>query len=140
MKGFSMNNSTVLPLSSTAGPAQLRRLLALDAATCLAMGLLMTAAAAPLGGLLGLPPSLLTGAGVVLLPCAALMAATAWARQPPPALVWLVIGGNALWVLASLLVLLLFAPTPLGIGFVLVQATVVAVLLALERRALGAQT
>lgn len=52
--------------------------------------------------------------------------------------VWLIIGGNALWVLGSALVVLWFAPTPLGMAFLLAQAAVVAVLLVLEKRALDA--
>ena len=115
----------------------LRTLLVLDATTCLLMGGLLLAAAAPLASLLGLPQSLLGWAGLLLLPCAALMGAAAAMRRPLPALVWAVIAGNAAWVLASLGVLGL-ATTGLGVAFVLAQAFVVAVLLELERRALAA--
>jgi hypothetical protein len=116
----------------------LRRVLGVDAATCVAMGLLLVAAAAPLATLLGLPQPLLTGAGIVLFPCAALMAATAAMRRPAPWLAWGVIAGNAAWVLASIGVLLMFDLTALGIAFVVVQAAVVLGLLVIERRALTA--
>jgi len=116
----------------------LRGLLVLDATTCLLMGALLLAAAAPLAPWLGLPQPLLWWAGVLLVPCAALMGATAAMRRPLPGLVWLVILGNAAWVLASLGVLVIHAPTGLGLAFVLAQAGVVTLLLALERRALAA--
>jgi len=112
----------------------LRWVLGLDAATCLVMGVLLAAGAAPLAGLLGLPQALLFWAGVALLPCAALMAATA--ARPLPALVWLVVLGNAAWVIGSLGVLLTLQPNAPGIVFVLVQAVVVVSLLVLERRGL----
>jgi hypothetical protein len=118
------------------GAIGLRAVLALDAATCLAMGALLVAAAAPLAGWLGLPQALLFWAGIVLFPCAALMAGTAALRPPPASLVRLVIVGNAAWVLASLGLLVVFSPNALGIAFVLVQAAVVLVLLRLEQRAL----
>jgi len=117
-------------------PLSLRAVLAIDAGTCLAMGLLLVAAAAPLAGLLGLPEPLLFWAGMLLFPCAALMAGTAAMRPPPAALAWLVIAGNAAWVLASVGVLLVTAPNFLGTAFVLAQAAVVLVLLVVERRGL----
>jgi hypothetical protein len=114
----------------------LRQVLALDAATGVAMGVLLVAAAAPLAGLLGLPPALLYWAGIVLFPCAALMLLAAASRPPPPALVWLIILGNAAWVIASIGVLVMLQPNALGITFVLLQAAVVAVMTVLEKRAL----
>ena len=52
----------------------LRRTLYVDAATCVASGLLMTVLAGPLAGLLELPRALLLGAGIALFPIAAFIA------------------------------------------------------------------
>lgn len=114
----------------------LPRLLAFDAATCLAMGAALLALAGPLAAPLGLPAGLLRGAGVVLLPCAALMA---WAAMPGPRrrlLAGVVVAGNAAWVAASVAVSALFALTAAGEVLVLGQAAAVAALAALEARAL----
>ena len=111
----------------------LRLVLWIDAATCVATGLLLSALAAPLSPLLGLPAPLLFFAGLSLFPIAAFMAWTA--RRPSQPAVWLVIGGNVLWVLGSLLVLAM-SPTKLGTVFVVAQAAAVALLAELEYVAL----
>jgi hypothetical protein len=51
---------------------------------------------------------------------------------------WLVVAGNGLWVVASLMLVLAgwIAPNPLGIAFIVAQALVVAVLAMLEHGAL----
>jgi hypothetical protein len=116
----------------------LRKILWLDAATCVATGLLLSLLSPQLSVWLGLPEALLFYAGLALFPIAAFMAWTA-TRLVEPA-VWLVIGGNALWVLGSFAVLAL-SPTGLGYAFVIAQALAVAVLAELEyvglRRAAG---
>lgn len=114
----------------------LRPLLAIDAATCAVMGLVLNIAAAPLAALTGLPAALLGAAGLSLLPIALFMALVAW--RPHPAAVRLVVLGNAAWVAASLLLVVptgWVAPTTLGIAFVLAQALAVAVLALLEQAA-----
>ena len=119
------------------GGSPLRRLLALDGITCLLMGLVLVLAANYLSQLLALPVSLLFYAGILLFPCAALILAIASRPWPPAALVWIVIAGNALWVIASLLVaLVLFEPNLLGMSFVLLQTAVVVVLIVYEFRGL----
>lgn len=115
-------------------PGPLRRLLRLDALTCLACGLLLGLGADALAVPLGLPAALLLGAGLALFPCAALMLLASERAASRP-LVLLIVAGNWAWVAASLLVLVLGAPTPLGGGFVLVQAAVVAVFAWAEGRA-----
>lgn len=112
----------------------LRRVLFLDAATCLAAGLLMLLGAGLLSGLLGLPEMLLRYAGLSLLPFAGFLLYLGGRVQPPRGGVWLVIALNALWVLDSVLLLVLggFMPTTLGYAFVLAQAAAVAVLAELE--------
>jgi len=117
----------------------LRRLLLADAATCSVMGLALALTAAPLSSLTGLPPTLLTYAGLSLLPIAALMLLIALRPALQPAGAWLVIAGNVAWAIASLALLLSgwVAPTTLGVAFVVVQALAVAVLAKLEHAALA---
>lgn len=112
----------------------LRNALALDAAACAGMGLLLATAAAPLAAPLGLPEALLRGAGIVLLPCAALLGFLASRAALPRLAVHAVIGINLLWIVDSLAILVLgwFAPTGLGIAFVLIQAAAVAIVTELE--------
>jgi hypothetical protein len=108
---------------------KLKAILWLDAATCVATGLLLSLLSSDLSEMLGLPRPLLFYAGLSLFPIAAFMAWTA--QRPAAPAVWLVIGGNALWVLGSLAVLAL-SPTAIGTAFVIVQAVAVAVLAELE--------
>ncbi len=117
----------------------LRRLLLLDAVTCLAMGIALIFANAPLAALTALPPDLLFGAGAVLLPCAAFMIVLASRVSPSPAGVRVVIACNVLWVLASLLLPLWpgIDPNSTGLFGLFAQAAGVAVLAALEQFALG---
>jgi len=112
----------------------LRNALALDAAACAATGLLLSLGAGPLSGLLGFPPEFLRGAGLVLLPCAALLAVFASRQRLPRLAVYAVIGINILWVADSVLILVAgwFQPSVLGVAFVLAQAAAVAVVTELE--------
>lgn len=115
----------------------INRLLALDAATCALMGLLLAAMAPGLSILLNLPEGLLWWAGILLLPIAFFMAALARQRTPFAAGVWLVVAGNAAWVVASLAILALTNPNASGVAFVLAQALVVACLALLEAAAVS---
>jgi hypothetical protein len=74
-------------------PNFLRTVLLVDAATCLATGLLMTAGADPLAGLMQIPADLLFYAGASLFPIAAFIALVGTRQAPPPVGVWLVIVG-----------------------------------------------
>jgi len=112
--------------------AFLRRVLMVDAATCVAMGLLLTLFATPLSTLLGLPPVLLAYAGASLFPIAGFMAWLALRRDASRWGAWVVILGNAGWVAGSVLVLLLASPTAIGYAFVIAQAVVVVLLAELE--------
>lgn len=112
----------------------LRRILFLDALTCLGCGALMSLASGPLGTFLSLPVGLLRYAGLSLFPVAAFMAFVgARATQSAPA-VWVVVLGNALWVLASfgLLISNVVSPNLLGKLFIGGQAAVVLLLTVLE--------
>jgi len=112
----------------------LRKALALDAAACAGMGLLLATAAGPLAAPLGLPESFLRGAGIVLPPCAALLAVLASRKVLPRVAIYAVIGINLVWIVDSIAILLMgwFAPTGLGIAFVLAQAAAVAIVTELE--------
>lgn len=132
---------------STIRPSRfLRNALALDAAACAGMGLLLAGGAAALAGPLGFPPGFLRGAGLVLLPCAALIAWFASRETLPRWTVHLVVAVNLLWIADSVLILLAgwFAPTTLGIAFVLAQALAVAIVTELEliglKRSAGADS
>lgn len=105
----------------------LRRVLWLDAATCIACGLLLAAGGGMLEGLFGLPALLLRFAGASLFPVAAFIAWLAARGRLSPALVWVVIVGNVIWAADSILLLLTpwVAPTLLGTGFVVAQAVAV---------------
>lgn len=111
----------------------LRRILTLDAASCLAMGAGLTVGASTLSPLFGIDPSLVRGAGVALLPIGLFIGALALRGAGPKALVYLVVAGNLLWAFESLL---LVANTPaitgLGTVFVAGQAIAVAGFAALE--------
>lgn len=106
----------------------LRRGLLADGLVSGAMGLLLLAAGGALAGLLGLPQALLQGAGLVLLPFAALVLWLGRATQPNATAVKAVIAINGAWVAGSALLLVTgwVAPTGLGIAFVIAQAAAVA--------------
>jgi hypothetical protein len=136
LKEMTMQNTTVM--TNNAGglfshPLFLRRVLLLDAATCVATGLVMTAGAAMISQLTQLPDTLLTTVGASLFPIALFMAIVA-TRKPVPAVgVWLVILGNLGWVIGSVGLLAGAVPfNALGAGFVLIQALAVLGLAALE--------
>ena len=84
----------------------LRRVLLVDAATCLATGLLLMLGAALLEGILGLPAQLSRYAGLSLLPFAAFLVYLARRARLSPPMVWAVIVANAVWTIVSVLLLL----------------------------------
>jgi hypothetical protein len=126
-------------MSTARFPLILRRLLVVDATTCLAMAAVLIFANAASAELTRLPPNLLLGAGLVLLPVAGFMLALTRRPSPSPAGVRIVIAGNVLWVLASVLLPLWpqIDPSSIGLLCLLAQAAGVAVLAALEQFALG---
>ncbi len=126
-------------MSASLSVKLLKTVLMVDAATCLGFGILLTVAAELLASWLGLPSALLFYAGVILFPCAALMAITGRQATPSAVLVWLIIIGNLGWVVVSIGILMLtsIAPTMLGYAFVIVQAIAVCGLAAFEHRMLG---
>jgi hypothetical protein len=110
----------------------LRRVLFVDAATCVATGALLSLDAGPLAPMLGLPAALLFYSGLSLFPIAAFMLWVTTRERLLGAGTWLVIAGNVLWVAGSALVLMVEVPTALGYAFVIAQGVVVAFLAELE--------
>jgi hypothetical protein len=113
---------------TTENQLNLRRALILDAAASGATALLMVAGAGALESLLGLPPVLLRGAGLVLVPYIAFVGWLATRGHIATPAVYAVIAINALWTLASFALLAsgAVAPTLLGAAFIAGQALAVA--------------
>ncbi|HEX2544148.1 MAG TPA: hypothetical protein VHL79_04685 [Ramlibacter sp.] len=113
-------------------PRFLPTVLWIDAASCVASGVLQIAVPARVAGLLGLPPLLVTLTGWVLLAAAtlAILGARNTARR---GVIGLLIAGNVLWVLGCLeLLFTAGTPTPLGYAWLAMQAVAVGVLAELE--------
>lgn len=112
----------------------LRNALNADAVVSGAAALLMIAGAPLLSPLLGLPTTLLMGAGVLLVPFVAFLVWLARRSSASRLTVVDVVAINAIWVAASigLLVSGWVAPTMLGVAFVAAQALAVAVFAELQ--------
>lgn len=112
----------------------LRRVLTLDAVTSGAMGLMLIAGAGLLGPMLNLPVPLLRGVGLSLIPFVALVAYAATRSPASRSLALTVAVLNAVWVVASIGLLMsgLVAPNILGTVFVAAQAVVVGILAELQ--------
>ena len=115
---------SAIPMSSF-----LRMALLVDAIATAATGALLALGGPFLDAWLGLPSALLVSVGVPLLPFAALVAWLATRETAAPGAIRFVMASNALWVAASIALLLssAFEPTLLGVAFVLAQAGAVAV-------------
>jgi hypothetical protein len=105
----------------------LRQALVADAATSAACGLLMTLAAGPMSGTLGLPEMLLRVVGIVLLPYAAFIGWLGLREQIQRPIAWAVVLGNAIWAADSFLLLASgwVEPTRAGYAFVIAQGLAV---------------
>ena len=112
----------------------LRRVLTLDAVTSGAMGLMLIAGAGLLGPMLNLPVPLLRGVGLSLIPFVALVAYAATRSPASRSLALTVAVLNAVWVVASIGLLMygLVAPNILGTVFVAAQAVVVGIFAELQ--------
>lgn len=114
-------------------PSLLRRTLLADAMTCAVMGIILAGALGPVATMTGLPQALTLWVGIALLPIAGYNAFIGSRAETPIWAVWLLILGNAGWVIASVaLLLVLDSLTPIGIAFVAVQAVGVLILTELE--------
>ncbi len=120
---------------STIDPrSPLRRVVRADGLISGAMGLVLLAGGGLMADPLGLPESLLRGAGIVLLPFAGGVLWLARQAVPNAIAVKAVIAANAAWVVLSVLVLVTGWVTPSGLGqaFVIVQGLGVAVFAELQ--------
>ncbi|MFV0126878.1 hypothetical protein ACLGI4_04055 [Streptomyces sp. HMX112] len=117
----------------------LRRFLALDALVTAANGLAYAAASGPLGRLLGVDPALLLGVGVFLTLFAAGVGHLASRREPPAAAVGLVVGANAAWAALSVAAPFTWLTSTIaGASWIPAQAAVVAGFAGLQWSALRA--
>ena len=111
----------------------LKRVLILDAASCLGMGVMLIAGAGMLSTAFGLADSLLLGAGALLVPIGLFILWAGTRASVAPFFVYLIVAGNAAWVLESLLLMESSVTiSALGTAFVAVQAAAVAGLAILE--------
>lgn len=110
-----------------AGRTLLRVALKLDAAVSGANGAAYVVAAGPLGGLLGLSPSLLRAAGVFLVVFAALVWLAGSRRAVSRSAVIAIVSLNALWAIASVAAAIVGWDSPEAVGtvWIVVQALVV---------------
>jgi len=101
--------------------------LKLDAAVSGANGAAYVVAAGPLGGLLGLSPSLLRAAGVFLVVFAALVWLAGSRRAVSRSAVIAIVSLNALWAIASVAAAIVGWDSPEAVGtvWIVVQALVV---------------
>ncbi len=130
--------SSSLPAVRETREGLLRLAIRLDAAVSAIFGGALLAGRAPLDETLGVPSTMLIAVGGACLAYAAALAVlqsrTPIARRTG----WTVVGANALWVLASVLLLLsgLLPLTPVGVALVGLQAVGVAGLAELQTVAL----
>lgn len=112
----------------------LRQALALDAIASGALGAAMAVLPGPIARLLNLPQPLVLYVGLFFVGFALFLAALMRQSRPVPALVWLVIAGNAAWAIGSIAVLFTgwIAPNTIGIVAIAGQAVAVAVFAELE--------
>lgn len=115
----------------------LRGILMIDAAFSGVSGLSLALGAGPLAGFLGLPTPLVLGAGLFLLPYAALVALLGTRESLPRALVWFVVAGNILWAIESVVLLVSGQASPTSVGIAVVVAQALAVAIIAETQAIG---
>ena len=124
-------------MSFRSRPTLLRPALLADAVVSGATGLLLAAGAPLLAPWLGLPTELLRGAGLCLLPFVAFVALVARSAPVRPGQVRAVVALNALWVVASVALLLLGPASLTGLGVLCVSAQALVVALFAEFQWMG---
>ena len=111
----------------------LKRVLLLDAASCLGMGAVLVAGDGALSELFGVPELLLAGAGYLLIPIGLFIGWLGARSAAHGALIGLVIVGNVAWTIESLVIVSTTAGiTGLGSLFVAGQGAAVLMLAILE--------
>ncbi|MFD5265043.1 hypothetical protein [Streptomyces sp. NPDC058335] len=133
--------ATLTALARTAEPhSALRRFLALDAAVTGANGVAYLAAAGPLGRLLGVDSALLLELGLILTVYAAAVGLLASRARPAALPVKAVVEINLAWSALSLVALALWlSPTATGAVWTVLQAVTVAGFAVLQHLALQAR-
>ena len=119
-------------MSIFSSPHFLRRVLWVDAASCLASGALQLASLDALPRLLGLPEGLLLETGMFLVAYALL---AGWiASRPETSRRWVAVFalGNVAWAIGCGVVIATLAPAALGVAWVAAQAATVLVLADLQ--------
>jgi hypothetical protein len=116
-------------MDTPTNPSLLQRALLLDAALSGATGALLALGAGPFSSLLGLPVPLLRWVGIGLLPYAAFLVFLTKRKPISRPGSWVVVVGNVLWAVASVLLLVSgwVEPTTLGYTFTIGQALMVLV-------------
>ena len=111
----------------------LKRILILDSASCLVLGVLLSTGSAALAPLFGIDRATIGGAGIALIPIGLFIIWLGSRAGAHPGLIWAVILGNLLWA-ADSLILVSSSPgiTALGTAVVSAQAAAVAGLALLE--------
>jgi hypothetical protein len=135
-KGDTMSVTTTVSTTRTRGEGGLIRWILLDAAMSGASGLVLAAGAPWLDGLLGAPTALLVPLGLFLAAYAGGLVLVARRGAPTPAVLAIVVG-NALWVVASVAVVIADWLTLTTTGTVLALAQAAAVALVADLQALG---
>ena len=109
-----------------------------DAISCLACGVLQVSLTTVLSERLGLPAALLADTGIFLLLYGAAVLFLATRIRVPSAIVWLLIAGNLAWAVACIAILFDGAAelTLFGKGYIVLQASAVAILAQLQYAAL----
>lgn len=112
----------------------LRRVLQLDAVATGSTGLLLLGGMNFLPGLLNLPGSLLTYAGIFCVGWALTLGIASLREEIGSSFVWTVIAANAGWVIGSAALLMsgYVSPTWLGYAFVIAQAVAVDIFAGLQ--------
>jgi len=115
-----------------------RLTLQIDALVSGAMGVLLLVLGGPLSNWLNLPVSLLRGAGLFAVGWALLLAWLSSRTAVPHTMLATIVGGNILWVIASIGILVSdqVEPNGWGVAFLTVQALAVAGFAWIQLRAL----
>lgn len=123
-------------MPTPAAPLPIQRAVWLDAVVSLPAGLLALLLAAPLSAALGAPTAAVIGVASFAALYGAAMFPLSRRARPSARWPWILVVGNALWVIASVLLAVSswIQPRPAGLALLLAQAAVVAVLCALQLR------
>ncbi len=121
-------------MSFLSSPSFLRAVVWFDAATGVLLAALHLALTETLAGWLGLPAGLVSASGLALIAYAVLAMVIASQRTLPHGLLWLLVLGNAAWVVGSVTLLLssAVAPTVWGQAYLVVHVLSVGVLAELQ--------